>query len=173
MDASLRIDGSTGFGSGHKYASFPSVAVRWNVSELRISSANGFSNLALVNGGTLRNKGWELNFSTSRICKVGKFSMKLRGNIAQNFNEVEEMNPLILESLNGSETYQPGNLDYNQRVQIGNALGSIYGLHYLGVYKYDYDHNGYNTSSVNAMAMPSVPTVDGYAQWGNSAGYDK
>jgi hypothetical protein len=85
--------------------------------------------------------------------------MKLRGNLAQNFNEVEEMNPLILESLNGSETYQPGNLAYNQRVQIGNALGSIYGLHYLGVYKYDYDHNGITNQSVASY---------GYAEEGNS-----
>ena len=129
------------------------------MDNLRISSANGYSNLAKVNAGTLRNKGWEINFSTAKICKIGKFAMKLRGNIAQNFNEVEEMNPLILESLNGSDTYQPGNLSYNQRVQIGNALGSIYGLHYLGVYKYDYDHNGITTSSISAY---------GHAEAGNS-----
>jgi len=126
------------------------------MDNLRIASANGFSNLAKVNAGVLRNKGWELNFSTSRICKVGKFSMKLRANIAQNFNEVEEMNPLILESLNGAETYQPGNLNYNKRVQIGNALGSIYGLHYLGVYKYDYEHNGIIPSSVDAYGYAEV-----------------
>lgn len=129
------------------------------VDNLRIPSANGFSSLAKVNAGVLRNKGWELNFSTSRICKVGKFALKLRANIAQNFNEVEEMNPLILESLNGSDTYQPGNLSYNQRVQIGNALGSIYGLHYLGVYKYDYEHNGITPSSVSAY---------GYAESGET-----
>ena len=261
VDASVRMDGSTSFGRGHKFGTFPSVGARWNIIDegfmqwskdwlsmlavrgswgitglsagsgsnqynkyatsgyynghqvirpenlsltelrwektrkmnlgfnagffndlvtfevevydhrttdllmdnLRISSANGFSSLAKVNAGVLRNKGWELNFSTSRICKVGKFSMKLRANIAQNFNEVEEMNPLILESLNGSETYQPGNLGYNQRVQIGNALGSIYGLHYLGVYKYDYDHNGITNASIASY---------GYAEEGTS-GYAK
>ena len=132
------------------------------MNNLRIPSANGFSNLAKVNAGVLRNKGWELNFSTSKICKIGKFALKLRGNVAQNFNEVEEMNPLILEDLNGRETYQPGNLNYNQRVQIGNALGSIYGLRYLGVYKYDYDHNGITTSSVNAYGYAEVNN-SGYA----------
>lgn len=132
------------------------------MDNLRIPSANGFSNLAKVNAGVLRNKGWELNFSTSRICKVGKFAMKLRGNIAQNFNEVEEMDPLILESLNGAETYQPSNLNYNQRVQIGNALGSIYGLHYLGVYKYDYDHNGITNSSIASYGYAEVDN-SGYA----------
>ena len=151
------------------------------MGNLRIPSANGFSNLAQVNAGVLRNKGWELNFYTSRIFKVGKFSMKFRGNIAQNFNEVEEMNPLILESLNGAETYQPGNLNYNQRVQIGNALGSIYGLHYLGVYKYDYDHNGITTSSVSsygyAEADQNGVTWEAAQRnsdlvWGQGTGYD-
>ena len=132
------------------------------MDNLRIPSANGFSNLDRVNGGTMRNKGWEMNVSTARIAKVGKFAMKLRANIAQNFNEVEEMDPLILEALNGSETYQPGNLNYNQRVQVGNALGSIYGLRYKGVYRYDYDHNGYTQSSIASY---------GYAEHENS-GYD-
>lgn len=277
FDGSVRWDGSTQFGRGHKYGFFPSVGVRWNIIDegfmkwsskwlsmlavrgswgvtglggagnnqynkyatngyynghqvitpenlslselrwektrkfnlgfnvgffkdiitfegeiydhrttdllmdnLRIPSANGFSNLAKVNAGVLRNKGWELNFSTAKICKIGKFSLKLRGNIAQNFNEVEEMNPIILESLNGSETYQPGNLNYNQRVQIGNALGSIYGLHYLGVYKYDYDHNGITTSSVNAYGYAEVDQNGRTEQeaknlgiaWGNGTGKD-
>ena len=260
LDATVRTDGSTNFGKGSKYGTFPSVGGRWNISDenwmqwskkvismlafrptwgitgntgggsfnqynkyasdgyynghtvvrpenlsltqirwektkqwnlgfnlglfddivtaefevynkkttdllmdnLRIPSANGFNYLSKVNAGTMRNKGWEMNVSTARIAKVGKFAMKLRGNIAQNFNEVEEMDPLILEALNGSETYQPGNLHYNQRVQIGNALGSIYGLRYKGVYRYDYDHNGYTQSSIAAY---------GYAEHENS-GYD-
>ena len=141
------------------------------MNNLRIASANGFSNLAQVNAGVLRNKGWELNFYTSRICKIGKFSMKLRGNIAQNFNEVEEMNPLILESLNGRDTYQPRNLEYNKRVQIGNALGSIYGLRYLGVYKYDYDHSGETTSSWHSYGYAeSVP--DGMGGYRDSESLD-
>ncbi|MEE1213934.1 MAG: SusC/RagA family TonB-linked outer membrane protein [Bacteroidaceae bacterium] len=260
VDATVRTDGSTNFGKGSKYGTFPSVGGRWNISDenwmqwskkvismlafrptwgitgntgggsfnqynkyasdgyynghtvvrpenlsltqirwektkqwnlgfnlglfddivtaefevydkkttdllmdnLRIPSANGFNYLSKVNAGTMRNKGWEMNVSTARIAKVGKFAMKLRGNIAQNFNEVEEMDPLILEALNGSETYQPENLKYNQRVQIGNALGSIYGLRYKGVYRYDYDHNGYTQSSIAAY---------GYAEHENS-GYD-
>ena len=260
LDATLRTDGSTSFGAGHKYGTFPSIGARWNITDegfmqwskkwlsmlafrptwgitgntggsgsdqynkystsgyyaghqvirpenlsltqlkwektkqwnlgfnlgllgdllnfelevynkkttdllmnnLRIASANGFTSLSKANVGVLRNKGWELNAYTSKFAKVGKFSMKLRGNIAQNFNEVEEMDPLILEALNGAETYQPGNLSYNNRVQIGNALGSIYGLRYKGVYRYDYDHNGYTTASISSY---------GYAEVNNS-GYD-
>ncbi len=254
LDASVRTDGSTSFGKGHKYGTFPSFGARWNIidenwmqwsrkiismlafrptwgftgntggsgsnqynkysndgvftnhtvirpenlsltelrwektrqwnlgfnlnfledllnfefeiynkkttdllmKDLRIPSANGFTYLSWANVGTLRNKGWELNGSTGKFARVGKFSMKLRGNIAQNFNEVEEMNPLVLEALNGSDNYQPVNLEYNKRVQIGNALGSIYGLRYKGVYRYDYDHNGYTPSSINAYGYAEV-----------------
>ncbi len=263
LDVSLRTDGNTSFGKGHKYGHFPAVGGRWNIIDekfmqwsrgfldmlsfrptwgmtgnvglgsylqynkyaangyynghsviipeslaltelrwektkqwnlgfdlgflslinfqfevynkkttdllmydLRIPSANGYSNLAKANAGTLRNKGWELNGSTNQIARIGKFRMKLRGNIAQNFNEVEEMNPLLLESLNGSETYQPSNLYFNQRVQIGNALGSIYGLRYKGVYRYDYDHNGYTAASINSYGYAEVGET-GYDSKGN------
>ena len=264
LDATLRTDGSTSFGAGHKYGTFPSVGARWNISDegfmqwskkwlsmlafrptwgitgntggsgsdqynkystsgyyaghqvikpenlsltqlkwektkqwnlgfnlgllndllnfelevynkkttdllmnnLRIASANGFTSLSKANVGVLRNKGWELKVYTSKFANVGKFSMKLRGNIAQNFNEVEEMDPLILEALNGAETYQPGNLAYNNRVQIGNALGSIYGLRYKGVYRYDYDHNGYTTASISSYGYAEVNNT-GYDAQGN------
>ncbi len=254
VDISVRTDGSTAFGRGHKYGTFPAVGARWNISDenfmsktrkiismlafrptwgitgntgsaggnqynkyssdgyynghsvitpsslsltslkwekteqwnlgwnlgllndmlnfefevynkkttdllmsdKRISSANGFSTLSWVNAGELRNNGWELNFSTGKFAKVGKFSMKLRGNVSQNFNTVEEMDALILENLNGSDTWNPTNLDYNQRVQLNNALGSIYGLKSLGVYRYDYDHNGYTTSSFNSYGYAEV-----------------
>lgn len=264
IDATVRTDGSTSFGAGHKYGTFPSVGGRWNISDenfmqwskkwlsmlafrptwgitgntggsgsdqynkysswgyyaghqairpenlsltelrwektkqwnlgfnlgllndmlnfelevynkkttdllmnnLRIASANGFSNLSKANVGVLRNKGWELNAYTGKFARVGKFSMKVRGNIAQNFNEVVEMDPLILESLNGAETYQPSNLSYNNRVQIGNALGSIYGLRYKGVYRYDYDHNGYTTASISSYGYAEVNNT-GYDAQGN------
>lgn len=123
------------------------------MNSLRIPASNGFSQLDKVNAGTMRNKGWELYANTGKICKIGKFSMKLKANIAQNFNQVEEMNPILLSSLNGSDDFQPGNLAFNQRVQVGNALGSIYGLRYKGVYAYDYDHSGYTPASVAAYGQ--------------------
>ncbi len=254
VDLSLRTDGSTAFGRGHKYGTFPSVGARWNISDedfmaptrkvismlafrptwgvtgntggaggsqynkyysdgyynghsvitpgslslinlrwektsqwnlgwnlglfndllnfefevynkkttdllmsnKRISSANGFNNLSWVNAGQMRNKGWELNVHTGKFAKVGKFAMKLRGNVSQNFNTVEEMDPLILENLNGSETWNPTNLSFNQRVQLNNALGSIYGLKSKGVYRYDYDHNGYTAASFKNYGYAEV-----------------
>ena len=116
----------------------------------RIAAVNGFGSLEKVNAGRMRNKGWDLNFSTGWFAKVGKFQMKLRGNVAQNFNEVEEMDALILEGLNPDKTTQPdAGWDNLRFVNPTKALGSIYGLRYLGVYEYDYDHNGYTTTSRN------------------------
>ena len=262
IDASLRTDGRTDFGSGHKYGTFPSVGARWNISDekfmektrkvismlafrptwgitgnvgsaggnqynkysaagkynghsvvrpdnlsltqlkwektqqwnlgfnlgllddlltfefevynkkttdllmggnqgrLRIPGANGYNWLQWTNGGTLRNKGWELNGSTAKFAKIGKFSMKLRGNVSQNFNELLEMDPLILEDMNGELTWNPKNSYesdcYQKRVQLHNALGSIYGMKFKGVYRYDYNHNGYDNASFKAYGYAEV-----------------
>lgn len=259
LDVSVRIDGSTNFGAGNKYGTFPYFAARWNISDekwmdwsdnwlsmlsfrpsygiygnssigannqynryggsgmyvghtvivpenlslqsirwekssiwnmgfdlglfddmfkvaaeiygkrtkdllisnIRIPAANGFSSLAMMNGGVMYNKGWEVYINTGRFAKVGKFSMNARFNMSQNFNNIEELNSLYLESVNGSENYQPQNLEYNRRVQIGNALGSIYGLKYQGVYRYDYDHNGHTLDSWSDYGYNETIVVDG------------
>ena len=147
------------------------------MSGLRIPSANGFSSLAWTNDGVMRNKGWELNGSTAKFLKKGKFSMRLRGNVSQNFNEVEEMSELLLQDLNGSETWNPTNFSYQKRVQRHNALGSIYGLRSLGVYRYDYNHNGYDNTTFKAYGYAEVdqngnlcPNADYARQFGT--GYD-
>jgi hypothetical protein len=114
-----------------------------------------------MNGGVMYNKGWEVYINTGKFAKVGKFSMKARVNFSQNFNNVEELNSLYLETINGSENYQPSNLDYNRRVQIGNALGSIYGLKYKGVYRYDYEHNGHTLDSWSDYGYNETIVVDG------------
>ena len=131
------------------------------ISGIRIPSANGFSTLSNMNGGVMYNKGWEVYINTGKFAKVGKFSMKARVNFSQNFNNVEELNSLYLETINGSENYQPSNLDYNRRVQIGNALGSIYGLKYKGVYRYDYEHNGHTLDSWSDYGYNETIVVDG------------
>lgn len=115
------------------------------LQNVSIPSHTGFSSLAWQNVGTMRNRGWELYANTSKFARVGKFSMKLSANIAQNINRIEEMDASVLESLNADFNY--ANESYLGRVQIGNALGSIYGFRYKGVYAYDYDHNGYTDVS--------------------------
>ena len=51
------------------------------------------------------------------------------------------MDAAVLSANNADFGYQ--NEEVMKRVQIGNALGGIYGFRYKGVYAYDYDHNGY------------------------------
>lgn len=110
-----------------------------------IPSSTGFRSLSWKNVGSLRNQGWELFINTGKFAKVGKFSMTANFNIAQNINTITEMDPTVLASMNGDYSYN--NADYLKRIQVGNAVGSIYGFRYMGVYAYDYEHSGYTESS--------------------------
>lgn len=114
-------------------------------SGVRIPSTTGYSSLSWANVGDIENEGWELYVSTREIPIVGKFSIKLRGNVAQNLNTITKMDASVLASYNTDMTYT--NREILKRVQIGNALGGIYGFRYKGVYAYDYDHSGYFINS--------------------------
>lgn len=103
-----------------------------------IPSSSGFSSLAYKNVGSMENKGWELNIDANRFIKIGKFSMSINANIAQNFNQITQMDASVLESIN-SEWSATSRGTYLNRIQVGNPLGSIYGLRYKGVYQYTYD----------------------------------
>ncbi len=112
-----------------------------------IPNSTGFSSLSWKNVGGLKNEGWELYMNTGRFAKVGKFYMTANFNIAQNINTITEMDPTVLASMNGE--YKYANAEYLKRIQVGNAVGSIYGFRFKGVYAYDYDHNGYTDLSAN------------------------
>lgn len=79
--------------------------------------------------------------------------MKLRANIAQNLNTITRMDASVLASYNTDITY--ANAEILKRVQVGNALGGIYGFKFKGVYAYDYDHNGY-FQDINGEANPKT-----------------
>ena len=117
---------------------------------VKIPSSTGYSTLDWANVGTLKNKGWELSINTKPIFKIGKFSMKAKFNASQNQNRVTSMDASVLSSINKDFDYVNAtdkayisDDPYLSRVQIGNALYSIYGFRYLGVYRYDYEHSGY------------------------------
>ncbi|MEG2157799.1 MAG: SusC/RagA family TonB-linked outer membrane protein [Bacteroidaceae bacterium] len=111
------------------------------MSGVAIPSTTGFASLAYANVGSMKNEGWELAVNTKRLFKIGKFSMQGHFNIAQNRNRITEMDESVLASKNAD--YKDENMSYLSRVQIGNALGSMYGFKYKGVYRYDYEHSGY------------------------------
>ena len=104
-----------------------------------ISSQTGFTSVVWSNIGAMQNHGWELNIQGNKIIKVGKFSMGASFNISQNFNKITEMDQTVLDGINEDWTADSRG-KYFKRVQIGNALGSIFGLRNKGVYQYTYDY---------------------------------
>lgn len=108
-------------------------------SGVSIASQTGFANLAWKNIGAMENKGWELNIQGNRFIKAGKFSMSASFNVAQNFNKITEMDPTVLDGINEDWTADSRG-KYFKRIQVGNALGSIFGLRAHGVYQYTYDY---------------------------------
>lgn len=108
-----------------------------------IPSSSGYSSISWCNIGELENKGWELYANTRPVLKYGKFHAVFRVNFAQNLNTINEMDENVLATMNSDFKPADGNEQILRRVQIGNALGGIYGFHFKGVYVYDYDHNGY------------------------------
>ena len=107
------------------------------ISNYKIPSSTGYSNLAYRNSGTVRNSGWELNMNVNNIKLAKDLSMTFYFNVGKNFNEILELEEAYLEEKNGK--YEaPENSKYLPRIQIGNPSGAIYGFRYKGVYRYSY-----------------------------------
>ena len=107
------------------------------VSSYTIPSPTGYSSLAYKNSGSMRNQGWELNFSLNNMKLAQDFSVSFNFNVGKNYNEILELEEAYLEKRNGKYD-APANETYLSRVQIGNPGGSIYGFRYKGVYRYSY-----------------------------------
>lgn len=113
------------------------------MSGYQIPTSTGYSSLAYKNTGAVENKGWELNVNLNRLKLFKDFHFSFYFNVGQNFNEILEMEESVLDSRNrefgensdGTISY---NGNYMSRIQIGNAIGSIYGFRYKGVYRYSY-----------------------------------
>lgn len=104
-----------------------------------ISSQTGYTTLAWKNIGSMENKGWEFNITAKKFIKAGKFSMDASFNVAQNFNKITEMDQTVLDGIN-EDWSADSHGKYFKRIQVGNALGSIFGLRHKGVYQYSYDY---------------------------------
>ena len=108
-------------------------------TKVAIPTTTGYSQLAYQNVGSMTNDGWEMNVNANKFLKIGKFSMSAGFNIAQNYNEITEMDDRVLSSIN-SEWDATSRGTFQNRIQVGNPLGSIYGFRYKGVYQYTYDY---------------------------------
>lgn len=107
--------------------------------DVAISSQTGYTTLAWKNIGSMENKGWEFNITAKKFIKAGKFSMDASFNVAQNFNKITEMDQTVLDGIN-EDWSADSRGKYFKRIQVGNALGSIFGLRHKGVYQYSYDY---------------------------------
>lgn len=116
-----------------------------------IPTYTGFTSVAASNVGKMENKGWELNLTAKKLVKIQKFSMDFSVNVAQNANVLKEMDENVLETMNtyysnysknatGSPWAVTSVGNWPLRVQLNNAIGSIYGFRYQGVYQYSYTY---------------------------------
>lgn len=109
------------------------------MSGVKIPSSSGFSSLAYSNVGEMSNRGWELNVRFNDIIKYKDFRLGANFNIAQNFNRIEDMDENVLAGKN-KEWDASRRGEYLMRIQVGNPLGSIFGLRSQGVYEYSYEY---------------------------------
>lgn len=138
------------------------------MKNVAIPSTTGYAKLNYQNVGEMTNKGWELYVNANRFVKIGKFSVSAGFNVAQNFNEIKEMDDRVLQGINTTWT-ATNRGTYLNRIQTGNPLGSIYGFRYQGVYQYSYDYlqNHYRQAQLQAAAQGGVYTAGDYENWIN------
>lgn len=104
-----------------------------------IPSTTGYGKLVYQNVGSMTNDGWEVNVNARNFLTLGKLKISAGFNIAQNYNEITEMDDRVLSTIN-SEWVANKRGEFQNRIQVGNPLGSIYGFRYKGVYQYTYDY---------------------------------
>ena len=119
------------------------------VKNAPIPSSTGYTVLSFSNIGKMENKGWELSITGNKFLKIKKFSLSASFNMAQNNNELLEMNKDVLVEYNikFEDVYtKRGNAARMNKVQVGAPLCSIYGYQSKGVYQYSYEYlQNYNT----------------------------
>ncbi|MDD4969106.1 MAG: SusC/RagA family TonB-linked outer membrane protein [Paludibacter sp.] len=100
-----------------------------------IPGSSGFSSLDYINAGVMDNTGWEFNVSTNKLFKSKNWTIDVNLNLSNYFNDIVSLSQTFLNAYNSNFDYSNGS--YLSRLQEGNALGSIYGFRYKGVYQYD------------------------------------
>ncbi len=119
------------------------------VKNAPIPSTTGYTVVSFANIGKIENKGWELSINANKFLKVKKFTLSASLNMAQNANELLEMNKDVLAGYNTKfeDVYtKRGNAARMNKVEIGAPLCSIYGYQSKGVFQYSYEYlTNYNT----------------------------
>ena len=119
------------------------------VKNAPIPSTTGYTTVSFANIGKIENKGWELSINANKFLKIKKFTLSASFNMAQNANELLEMNKDVLAGYNtkyGDVYTKRGNAARMNKVEVGAPLCSIYGYQSKGVFQYSYDYlTNFNT----------------------------
>jgi TonB-linked SusC/RagA family outer membrane protein len=99
-----------------------------------IPYSSGFDKLKFLNGGELKNRGWELMLEY-RAIKTKNLRLSFNVNISHNVNAFDK----LPENFNREKSTSIGNGEYPLRVMQGEPIGSFFGFRYLGVYPSDED----------------------------------
>lgn len=118
-----------------------------------IPSSSGYTSLQYYNAGKMKNIGWEFNLNGNDIARIGQVHFDFNVTFANNHNEITEMDPTCLSNLN--KEFNRSNGSYLTRVELGRAMGSIYGFRYKGVYQY----SEYSDVEVKKISGPDAPVA--------------
>ncbi|MDD4970363.1 MAG: SusC/RagA family TonB-linked outer membrane protein [Paludibacter sp.] len=144
-------------------------------SDVAISPTSGYNKLSYINGGSMQNDGWEVNFYANKIVDTKDFSIDFTFNLSNYKNTIIDLDPSLLASYN--ENFSYGNGNYLTRIQPGNSFGSIYGFKSLGVYTYDKYSTEHQNAPVAKDASGKVITDQNgtpqamYYAWGTPSQY--
>ena len=128
------------------------------LSNYRIPSNSGFSNVAYRNQGKMRNTGWEFHINTNRLISIGKkLWIDMNANFGNKRKELLELDDLTLDNYNS--VFGFSNDETLQRVQLHNPLGAIYGFRYKGVYQYNYSTFNRMTPAERAQFLAEGKTA--------------
>lgn len=143
-------------------------------SGLDIPTSTGFSSVDL-NSGSTENRGFELSINANPI-RTKNWSVSINLNLAKNENYIRE----IPDNYTMEKGVSTANGEYIRRFELNQALGSIYGYRYKGVYLnadqtiardkngnkiYTYDAAG---NRVPVQMRFSYPTIDYQFQPGDA-----
>ncbi len=92
-----------------------------------VAGTTGFATL-LTNGGSVQDKGWEFNVTTRNI-STGNFKW------TTNFNITYQKNTLLKTPVNNQLLSAFNDLSPTHILQVGQPIGSFWGIKYLGVNK--------------------------------------
>ncbi|KAA6301240.1 MAG: TonB-dependent receptor SusC [Candidatus Ordinivivax streblomastigis] len=167
--SNLRWETSTSYNAGFDLSLFDfRYTVEFNVykkrtedlllKNLSIPGSTGFGSLSYINAGVLDNSGWEIYVTTNKMIKTKDWQFDVNFNLSNNINQFTSLDPKFASAYNRDFNYDNGT--YLSRIQEGNAIGSIYGFRYQGVYQYDKYKEGQEGTSPHARNAEGKVILD-------------